>query len=110
MSDAMSMARTGIAFKKSEEGIVYVSKPAVIFKVDPEYSDEARKAKYGGGAVMLSITVDPEGRAQDIHVVKSLGMGLDEKAIEAVQKWKFRPGMSNGVAVNASATIEVNFR
>ncbi len=86
-----------------------VSQPAVIFKVDPEYSEEARKAKYSG-AVMLSIIVDTEGHARDIHVVKSLGMGLDEKAIEAVEKWKFKPGMKGGQAVNVRATIEVNFR
>jgi|SRR5665213_750429 len=86
-----------------------VSQPAVIFKVDPEYSEEARKAKYSG-AVMLSIVVDTEGRARDIHVVKSLGMGLDEKAMEAVGKWKFKPGMKGGQPVNVRATIEVNFR
>jgi protein TonB len=86
-----------------------VSAPAVIFKVDPEYSEEARKAKYSG-AVMLAIVVDTEGKARDIHVVKSLGMGLDEKAIEAVEKWKFKPGMRGGQAVNVRATIEVNFR
>lgn len=86
-----------------------VSQPAVIFKVDPEYSEEARKAKYSG-TVMLSVVVDSEGKARDIHVVKSLGMGLDEKAIEAVEKWKFKPGMKGGQAVNVRATIEVNFR
>jgi protein TonB len=86
-----------------------VSAPEVLFKVDPEYSEEARKAKYSG-AVLLAVVVDAEGRARDIHVVKSLGMGLDEKAIEAVQKWKFRPGMKGGVAVNVRAQIEVNFR
>lgn len=86
-----------------------VSAPSVIFKVDPEYSEEARKAKYSG-AVMLAIVVDTEGKARDIHVVKSLGMGLDEKAIEAVEKWKFKPGMRGGQAVNVRATIEVNFR
>jgi periplasmic protein TonB len=86
-----------------------VSQPAVIFKVDPEYSEEARKAKYSG-TVMLSVIVDAEGRARDIHVAKSLGMGLDEKAIEAVEKWKFKPGMKGGQAVNVRATIEVNFR
>jgi len=69
-----------------------VSQPAVIYKVDPEYSDEARKAKYSG-TVTLSVIVDTEGKARDIHVIKSIGMGLDEKAIEAVQKWKFRPAM-----------------
>jgi TonB family protein len=54
--------------------------------------------------------VDQEGRARDIHVLKSLGMGLDEKAVEAVQKWKFKPGMKGGQAVNVRAQIEVNFR
>lgn len=86
-----------------------VTQPAVIFKVDPEYSEEARKAKYSG-TVMLAVIVDAEGHARDIHVVKSLGMGLDEKAIEAVEKWKFKPGMKSGQAVNVRATIEVNFR
>jgi len=86
-----------------------VSQPAVIYKVDPEYSEEARKAKYSG-TVMLSVIVDAEGKARDIHVARSLGMGLDEKAIEAVSKWKFRPGMKDGRPVNVRATIEVNFR
>jgi TonB family protein len=86
-----------------------VSQPAVIFKVDPEYSEEARKAKYSG-TVTLAVIVDAEGRARDIHVIKSLGMGLDEKAVEAVEKWKFKPGMKGGQAVNVRATIEVNFR
>jgi len=86
-----------------------VSAPAVLFKVDPEYSEEARKAKYSG-TVLLSVVVDKSGKAQDIRVVKSLGMGLDEKAIEAVQKWKFKPGVKGGEAVAVRATIEVNFR
>jgi protein TonB len=86
-----------------------VSQPTVILKVDPEYSEEARKAKYSG-TVMLAVIVDAEGHARDIHVVKSLGMGLDEKAIEAVEKWKFKPGMRGGQPVNVRATIEVNFR
>jgi TonB family protein len=86
-----------------------VSAPAVLFRVDPEYSEEARKAKYSG-TVLLSIVVDSEGHARDIHVVKSLGMGLDEKAMEAVAKWKFKPGSKDGKAVNVRAQIEVNFR
>ena len=71
--------------------------PSVLSKVDPEYSEEARKAKYSG-SVMLSIVVNTDGKAEDIKVVKSLGMGLDEKAIEAVQKWRFTPGKNKGVA------------
>ena len=54
--------------------------------------------------------VDTEGRARDIRVTRSLGMGLDEKAIEAVRNWRFKPGMKGGQAVNVRATIEVNFR
>ena len=86
-----------------------VSQPTVLFKVDPEYSEEARKAKYSG-TVMLKVIVDKSGKARDITVVKSLGMGLDEKAIEAVEKWKFKPGMKGGEPVNVQAQIEVNFR
>jgi len=86
-----------------------VSSPTVLAKVDPEYSEEARKAKFSG-TVMLSVIVDAEGRARDVRVVRALGMGLDEKAIEAVQKWRFRPGMKDGKPVNVRAQIEVNFR
>ncbi len=86
-----------------------VSQPVVIYRVDPEYSEEARKAKYSG-TVLLAVVIDTEGHARDIHVLKSLGMGLDEKAMEAVQKWKFKPGMKSGQAVNVRAQIEVNFR
>lgn len=86
-----------------------VSQPAVIFKVDPEYSEEARKAKYSG-TVLLQLVVDVDGRAKGIKVVKGVGLGLDEKAIEAVQKWKFSPGKKNGTPVPVYATVEVNFR
>jgi TonB family protein len=86
-----------------------VSQPAVIQRVAPIYSEEARKAKYSG-TVTLGVIVDAEGKARDIHVVRSLGMGLDEKAIEAVKKWKFRPAMKDGQPVPVRAMIEVNFR
>ena len=59
---------------------------------------------------MLYIEVDPSGKATNIKVVRSLGLGLDEKAIEAVKKWKFRPGYKDGKPVTVAATIEVNFR
>ena len=83
--------------------------PSVLTRVDPEYSEEARKAKYSG-SVMLSIVVNTDGKAEDIKVVKSLGMGLDEKAVEAIQKWRFVPGKNKGVPVKVRAQIEVNFR
>jgi TonB family protein len=86
-----------------------VSAPSVLVKVEPEYSEEARKAKWQG-TVVLSLVVDENGAAQAIRVTKSLGLGLDQKAIEAVQKWRFKPGMKDGKPVPVVASIEVSFR
>ena len=86
-----------------------VSAPAVLSKVEPEYSEEARKAKWQG-TVVLSLVVDDQGRPQNLKVLRSLGLGLDQKAIEAVEKWRFKPGMKDGKPVPVMATIEVNFR
>jgi len=86
-----------------------VSAPVPVFKPEPEYSEEARKAKWQG-AVLLELVVDENGVPQNIKVVRSLGLGLDQKAIEAVQKWRFKPGQKDGKAVPVSANIEVNFR
>ena len=83
--------------------------PTLISKVEPEYSEEARKAKFQG-TVVLYLVVDEKGLPRDLRVVRALGLGLDEKAIEAVKKWRFRPGYLNGKAVAVAATIEVNFR
>jgi protein TonB len=86
-----------------------VSAPVPIFKPEPEYSEEARKAKFQG-TVVLNIVVDEKGNARDVTVARPLGLGLDQKAIEAVMKWKFRPGMKDGHPVPVRASIEVNFR
>ncbi|HUQ93108.1 MAG TPA: energy transducer TonB [Bryobacteraceae bacterium] len=86
-----------------------VSAPTLVFKVEPEYSEEARKAKFQG-TVVLYVVVDEKGAPRDLKVVRPLGLGLDEKAIEAVMKWKFRPGVKDGKPVAVAATIEVNFR
>ena len=60
--------------------------------------------------MVLAIIVDDKGLPRDVRVIRPLGLGLDQKAIEAVQKWRFRPGMKDGKPVAVSATIEVNFR
>lgn len=86
-----------------------VSDPVPIFKPEPEYSEEARKAKFQG-AVMLSIVIDADGKTRDVRVIRTLGLGLDEKAIEAVLKWRFKPSLKDGHAVAVSANVEVNFR
>ena len=86
-----------------------VSEPKLIFKVEPEYSEEARKAKWQG-EVVLQIVVDEHGNPKDMRVTHSLGLGLDQKAMEAVTKWRFTPGMKDGKPVPVIATIAVNFR
>ncbi len=86
-----------------------VSAPAVLYKVDPEYSEQARKAKYQG-TVVLNLIVQRDGTVRDVKIIQSLGLGLDEKAIEAVKQWKFRPGAKNGAPVDVIATVEVTFR
>jgi TonB family protein len=77
--------------------------------VEPEYSEEARKLKFQG-TVLLAIDVDVNGSAVNIRVVRPAGLGLDERAIEAVRKWRFRPALSGDRPVVAPATVEVNFR
>ncbi len=86
-----------------------VTAPVLIHKIEPAYSEEARVAKFQG-TVLLKVVIDVDGLAKNIEVVRSLGLGLDEKAAEAVTAWKFQPGKSGGVPVPVQAQIEVNFR
>jgi protein TonB len=85
-----------------------VSAPRPIFTPEPEFSEEARKAKYQG-VVVLNIVVGTDGRVHSPRVVRSLGMGLDEKAIEGVKTWKFDPSKKDGRAVAVEMNIEVAF-
>jgi TonB family protein len=86
-----------------------VAAPQLIFSVDPEFSDEARRAKYQGVCV-VSLIVDAQGNPQRVAVVRHLGMGLDEKAVEAVKQYKFKPATLQGKPVPVEVNIEVNFR
>jgi periplasmic protein TonB len=86
-----------------------VSAPQLIYAPDPEFSDEARRAKYQGVCV-VSLVVDAQGNPQRVQVVRHLGMGLDEKALEAVRQYKFKPAMLQGKPVPVEVNIEVNFR
>jgi len=83
--------------------------PQLLWKIEPEYSEEARKARYQG-SVMLALEVDSEGRPHNIRVVRSLGLGLDERAVAAVSQWRFKPGLLNGRAVESPVSVEVSFR
>ncbi len=81
----------------------------MIYDPDPEYSEEARHAKFQG-TVLLWMVIGSDGVPHDVRVQRSLGMGLDEKAIEAVRQWRFDPSMKDGHPVAVQVIIEVAFR
>lgn len=83
--------------------------PSVLYKQEPEFSEEARRAKVQG-TIVVEVVVGTDGKAHDIRVRNSLGLGLDEKAVEAVSQWRFRPAMRAGKPIATGATIYVNFR
>src|SRR5246500_802685 len=85
-----------------------VSPPRQIYAPEPEFSEEARKAKYQG-VCTLGLIVGTDGRPSNIRVLNSLGMGLDEKAMEAVRNWKFEPAMKDGHPVRVEIAVEVDF-
>jgi TonB family protein len=86
-----------------------VSAPTLIYKVDAEFSEEARRNKYQGVA-LIGIIVDAQGNPHNPRVVRSLGMGLDEKAIEAIMQYKFKPAMKDGkTPVPVAITVEIDF-
>ncbi|MGA3262538.1 MAG: energy transducer TonB [Terracidiphilus sp.] len=87
-----------------------ISAPVPLNNVEAEFSDEARRAKYQG-VCLISVIVDAQGNPQNPRVIRALGMGLDEKALEAVRKYKFKPAMKDGkTPVPVMITVEVNFR
>jgi protein TonB len=86
-----------------------VSSPELIYKIDPEFSEEARKAKFMG-IVLVNLIVDQNGNPQNVHVLRGVGMGLDEKAVAAVKQYKFRPAKEGGKAVAVELNVQVDFQ
>jgi TonB family protein len=86
-----------------------VTPPHVIFAPGPEYSEQARRKKIEG-VVTLSVTVTTDGTTRDIKIQKGLGYGLDEKAVEVVSRWKFKPALKDGEPIDKEIAVEVNFR
>jgi protein TonB len=90
-------------------GLNGVGSPMCIYCPQPEYSDEARKAKYQG-TVLLDVTVTADGRVLNPQVLKGPGLGLEEKAMAQVKNWKMRPAVGpSGKPVNCRVQIEVTF-
>lgn len=86
-----------------------VTAPVVIYKLEPAYSELARLAKYQGG-VLMKIEIGVDGQVRSLDLARGVGLGLDEKAAEALMKWKFKPGMVDGQPVPVKANVEINFR
>ena len=86
-----------------------VTAPTLVSKREPEYSEEARVARIQG-TVLLSVVIGADGHPYDATLVRSIGFGLDENALDAVMQWQFQPGTQNGAPVPVTAQIEVNFR
>ncbi len=103
----------GPGFGTGPEGIYPAGKmgvtvPQLIYSPEPSFSEEARKAKFQG-IVELLVVVGKDGRTYNIRVAQSLGMGLDEQAIEAVRRWRFRPATLNGQPVATQIAVQVDF-
>lgn len=90
-------------------GVNGVTAPIPLLTPEAEFSDEARRQKYEG-VCMISLIVDTQGNPQAIRVIRALGMGLDEKAVAAVQRYRFKPATKNGRPVPVRITVAVNFR
>jgi len=85
-----------------------VQAPTVLVESEAEFSEEARKAKFSG-SVQVYLWVEADGTPSHVRVVRGVGMGLDEKAVEAVRKYKFRPATKDGKPVAVDLYIDVNF-
>jgi protein TonB len=97
--------RPGISPRPGRGSIVPAT---LIHKVEPEFSEEARKAKYQG-QVVLSIEIAADGTPRILRVVSGPGLGLEEKAVEAVRQWRFKPAYRDGKPVDSTAMVEVHF-
>jgi protein TonB len=86
-----------------------VSLPVPLHTVEPEYSDAGRKARLSG-SVLVAAEIDAAGHPRNVRIIRGMGLGLDEKALDAVAQWLFKPGMKDGKPVPVRATFEINFR
>jgi protein TonB len=103
---AGSGGNTGGGLRKIGGG---VSAPVLLYQVEPQFSEEARKAKAAGN-VVVNLWVDDKGNPTHVRVLRGVGMGLDEKAVEAVKQYRFKPAMEGGKPVTVEMNIEVNFQ
>jgi protein TonB len=99
---------TGAGPGLQHAGSLGIHDPVLIYQVDPEFSEEARLHKFSGN-VQIYLWVDELGHPSHVRVIRGVGMGLDEKAVEAVRQYKFKPAMQNGKPVKVDMYINVDF-
>jgi protein TonB len=80
-----------------------------IYHPDPEYTKQARSAGIQG-SVTLALTIGTDGRVHEVKVLSGLGYGLDEKAVEAVQSWRFEPALEEGTPIESKMAVDISFR
>jgi TonB family protein len=105
-------AQSGISDKGAPNCPVHVHTnraPYLVSQQDPDYTDEALKAKVQG-TVVLALTVGTDGKPHDIKVERKLGHGLDSKAVEAVRQWRWEPALIDGKPAETKLTVYVRFR
>jgi len=106
-SQPVTTQNSGSPFRPGQKGISY---PSCLYCPEPQYTSEARAAKIEG-VVGLQAVIQPDGLATNIQIVKGLGYGLDERAVEAVRRWRFKPAIGpNGTPVTTITPILVNFK
>jgi len=97
------------AFAQEPDFPKITTEPRAIAAVQPKYTAEARAAGIEGD-VLLSVSIDEKGVPQFITILKHLDKGLDEQAILAAQKWRFKPGISYGTPAPSKVKVLMNFR
>lgn len=86
-----------------------ITKPKLLFRTEPQYTREARAARFSG-KVHVSFIVDQNGKPRDIKVLNSPGLGLDDNILHAIARWRCQPATREGVPIEMTVTTEVNFR
>jgi protein TonB len=107
MKLAILLLTAGITLRGQE--ISHTTEPKPTHTVRPQYTKEALAAKIEGD-VILSSMIGADGVPSDIKLVRGLGMGLDEKAVECLKQWRFRPATNHSEPVSSKVNIEMNFR
>jgi TonB family protein len=106
--DVPAPAPKANVYRVGGTGQSQVAAPRIQSKVEPQYSEDARKHKLQG-SILVSLVIDATGAPTEIAILRPLGMGLDEKAIEAISQWRFTPGQKNGAPVPVVSQIEMTF-